>query len=124
MTREMARARKATRGRKVRGREMKRQEGTEMMSIWKEAMQRQEQAKVEVSQLLTCFRALTRRADIDATAKAKPKRVIKQRQSLAEKQLGTTIFPIARVKRIIKADKELDNLSSEAVFIIAVTTVS
>ncbi|WVW86373.1 hypothetical protein I302_108419 [Kwoniella bestiolae CBS 10118] len=46
----------------------------------------------------------------------------KPRQSLAEKQLGTTIFPLSRVKKIIKADKELDNMSSEAVFMTAVAT--
>ncbi|WWC95185.1 hypothetical protein V866_002040 [Kwoniella sp. B9012] len=56
--------------------------------------------------------------------KEKPvaKKITKQRQSLAEKQLGTTIFPISRVKKIIKADKELDNMSSEAVFMISVAT--
>jgi hypothetical protein len=53
----------------------------------------------------------------------KPKRIIKQRQSLAEKQPGTTIFPMARVKRIIKADKELDMMTGEACFMVAVATV-
>ncbi|WWC91910.1 uncharacterized protein L201_006862 [Kwoniella dendrophila CBS 6074] len=50
------------------------------------------------------------------------KKITKQRQSLAEKQLGTTIFPISRMKKIIKADKDLDNLSNEAVFMISVAT--
>jgi len=53
---------------------------------------------------------------------AKKKRVTKSRQSLAEKAKGTTIFPLARVKRIIKADKELDMMSSEATFLVAVAT--
>ncbi|WWC64801.1 uncharacterized protein I303_107415 [Kwoniella dejecticola CBS 10117] len=50
------------------------------------------------------------------------RKITKQRQSLAEKQLGTTIFPVSRIKKIIKADKELDNMSSEAVFMISVAT--
>ncbi|WWC72210.1 uncharacterized protein I206_106172 [Kwoniella pini CBS 10737] len=49
-------------------------------------------------------------------------KINKQRQSLAEKQLGTTIFPISRIKKIIKNDKELENMSSEAVFMISVAT--
>lgn len=53
----------------------------------------------------------------------KKKRIIKSRQSLAEKTTGTTIFPISRVKRIIKADKELDMMSAEATFLVAVSTV-
>jgi DNA polymerase epsilon subunit 4 len=53
---------------------------------------------------------------------AKKKRVTKSRQSLAEKSKGTTIFPLTRVKRIIKADKDLDIMSSEATFLIAVAT--
>ena len=53
----------------------------------------------------------------------KKKRIIKQRQSLAEKQPGTTIFPISRIKRIIKADKELDMMTGEASFVVAVATV-
>jgi hypothetical protein len=56
--------------------------------------------------------------------KQKKKRIIKQRQSLAEKERGTTIFPTARIKKIIKADKELEMMTAEAVFMIAVTTVS
>ncbi|ORX39435.1 histone-fold-containing protein [Kockovaella imperatae] len=58
----------------------------------------------------------------DAVPVEKKKRVIKQRQSLAEKQQGTTIFPISRVKKIIKADKELDMMTGEACFMIAVAT--
>jgi DNA polymerase epsilon subunit 4 len=52
----------------------------------------------------------------------KKKRIIKSRQSLAEKAQGTTLFPLSRVKRIIKADKELDVMSSEATFLVAVAT--
>lgn len=59
-----------------------------------------------------------------AAPKAKAKRVIKSRQSLAEKQPGTTLFPIARVKKIIKADKDVDTMSAEATFLIAAATVS
>lgn len=58
-----------------------------------------------------------------STEKTKTKRVAKQRQSLAEKQPGTTIFPIARIKRICKADKDLDMMTSEATFMVAVATV-
>lgn len=58
-----------------------------------------------------------------STTTAKPKRQPKQRQSLAEKQPGTTIFPISRVKKIIKADKELDMMSNEAAFMVAVAAV-
>ncbi|RXK40568.1 hypothetical protein M231_02220 [Tremella mesenterica] len=54
--------------------------------------------------------------------KPKKKRIIKQRQSLAEKQPGTTIFPISRVKRIAKTDKELDMMTGEATFMISVAT--
>jgi DNA polymerase epsilon subunit 4 len=63
-------------------------------------------------------------ASTDPGAKAKPKRVIKQRQSLSEKQTGTTIFPISRIKKICKADKDLDILTSEATFMVSVATVS
>jgi hypothetical protein len=63
-------------------------------------------------------------ASTDSGAKTKPKRVIKQRQSLSEKQTGTTIFPISRIKKICKADKDLDILTSEATFMISVATVS
>ncbi|KAL1410846.1 hypothetical protein Q8F55_001789 [Vanrija albida] len=52
----------------------------------------------------------------------KKKRIIKSRQSLAEKKIGTTLFPLSRIKRIIKADKELDMMSSEATFLVAVAT--
>ncbi|OWZ38278.1 DNA polymerase epsilon p12 subunit [Cryptococcus neoformans c8] len=48
------------------------------------------------------------------------KRIIKQRQSLAEKQPGTTMFPVARVKKIVKADRDIDIMSSEAVFMVSV----
>ncbi|WVF67292.1 hypothetical protein IAT40_002043 [Kwoniella sp. CBS 6097] len=54
-------------------------------------------------------------------AKSAPKKQ-KPRQSLAEKQPGTTLFPISRIKRIVKADKDLENMSSEAVFMVAVAT--
>ncbi|OCF34241.1 DNA polymerase epsilon p12 subunit [Kwoniella heveanensis BCC8398] len=54
-------------------------------------------------------------------SKTAPKKQ-KPRQSLAEKQLGTTLFPISRIKRIVKADKELENMSNEAVFMVAVAT--
>lgn len=63
-------------------------------------------------------------ASTDPGAKTKPKRVIKQRQSLSEKQTGTTIFPISRIKKICKADKDLDILTSEATFMVSVATVS
>ena len=56
-------------------------------------------------------------------ASKKAKRPIKSRQSLAEKQAGTTLFPMARVKKLIKADRDLENMSSEATFMIAVATV-
>ncbi|KAK1922238.1 histone-fold-containing protein [Papiliotrema laurentii] len=55
-------------------------------------------------------------------SKQKQKRVIKQRVSLMEKQRGTTVFPIARIRKIIKADKDLDMMTGEAVFMIAVAT--
>nr|KIR88630.1 DNA polymerase epsilon p12 subunit [Cryptococcus tetragattii IND107] len=48
------------------------------------------------------------------------KRIIKQRQSLAEKQPGTTMFPVTRVKKIVKADRDIDIMSSEAVFMVSV----
>ncbi|WVQ78996.1 hypothetical protein IAT38_001088 [Cryptococcus sp. DSM 104549] len=51
---------------------------------------------------------------------AKPKRIIKQRQSLAEKPAGTSIFPVARVKRIVKADGDVEIMSNEAVFMVSV----
>jgi DNA polymerase epsilon subunit 4 len=57
-----------------------------------------------------------------APAPVKKKRVIKSRQSLAEKEVGTTMFPIARVKRIIKSDKDLEMMSAEATFLISVAT--
>lgn len=63
--------------------------------------------------------------DVDAgegSGAKKParKRIIKQRQSLAEKQPGTTMFPAARVKKIVKADRDIDIMSSEAVFMVSV----
>ncbi|RSH91439.1 hypothetical protein EHS25_009738 [Saitozyma podzolica] len=58
----------------------------------------------------------------DDQPKKPTKRPIKQRQSLAEKQPGTTLFPISRVKRIIKADKDLDMMTGEACFMISVAT--
>ena len=63
-------------------------------------------------------------AQNESGAKTKPKRIIKQRQSLSEKQTGTTIFPISRIKKICKADKDLDMMTSEATFMISVATVS
>ena len=63
-------------------------------------------------------------AEAESSEKSKTKRVIKQRQSLAEKQPGTTIFPISRVKKICKADKDLDMMTSEATFMVSVATVS
>ncbi len=39
-----------------------------------------------------------------------------------DEQLGTTVLPIARVQRIIKADPEMENTSKEAVFMIAAAT--
>ena len=63
-------------------------------------------------------------AQTEAGAKTKPKRIIKQRQSLSEKQTGTTIFPISRIKKICKADKDLDMMTSEATFMVSVATVS
>lgn len=48
--------------------------------------------------------------------------MIKSRQSLAEKQPGTTIFPMARLKKIVKADKDLDMMTTEAVFLVGVAT--
>jgi DNA polymerase epsilon subunit 4 len=66
----------------------------------------------------------TAEASTDAGAKTKPKRIIKQRQSLSEKQTGTTIFPISRIKKICKADKDLDMMTSEATFMVSVATVS
>ncbi|WVR09584.1 hypothetical protein IAU60_006654 [Kwoniella sp. DSM 27419] len=59
---------------------------------------------------------------VEQGQKTKAKRTIKQRQSLAEKQPGTTIFPMSRIKRIVKADKDLENMSNEAVFLVAVAT--
>lgn len=81
----------------------------------------------QLSQLFKGFSLITNenhQLTIVAAPKAKVKRVIKSRQSLAEKQPGTTIFPISRVKRIIKADKEVDVMSTEATFLIAAATVS
>lgn len=55
--------------------------------------------------------------------KEKKKRIIKSRQSLSEKPSGTTIFPISRIKKITRADKELDMMTSEATFMVSVATV-
>ncbi|WVO21629.1 uncharacterized protein IAS62_002938 [Cryptococcus decagattii] len=55
-----------------------------------------------------------------AAKKPARKRIIKQRQSLAEKQPGTTMFPVTRVKKIVKADRDIDIMSSEAVFMVSV----
>nr|ODN81320.1 hypothetical protein L203_05572 [Cryptococcus depauperatus CBS 7841] len=54
------------------------------------------------------------------TKQPKPKRIIKQRQSLAEKQPGTTMFPTSRIKKIVKADRDIDIMSSEATFMVAI----
>ncbi len=40
-----------------------------------------------------------------------------------ERPLGTTNLPLARIQKIMKADKDLGNVSKEAVFIAAVATV-
>jgi len=63
------------------------------------------------------------RALTEIAKQQKPKRIIKQRQSLSEKQPGTTIFPTSRIKKIIKADKDLDMMTAEAVFMVGVATV-
>lgn len=41
-----------------------------------------------------------------------------------ERQLGTVSFPLARVKRIIKEDKDISLIGSEATFCITYATVS
>ena len=58
------------------------------------------------------------------TVAKKTRKPIRSRQSLSEKQPGTTLFPMARVKKLIKADRDLDAMSTEATFMIAVATVS
>ncbi len=41
-----------------------------------------------------------------------------------ERVFGTSLFPLARVQKIMKADKEMPPASKEAVFLIAIATVS
>ncbi|KAI9282670.1 histone-fold-containing protein [Sporodiniella umbellata] len=41
---------------------------------------------------------------------------------MAERAPGSTAFPVARIKRLIKEDKEIAMISSEATFCIAVAT--
>ncbi|KAK4683645.1 DNA polymerase epsilon subunit 4, partial [Tremellales sp. Uapishka_1] len=53
-------------------------------------------------------------------SKKKQKRIFKSRQSLAEKQVGTTIFPVSRVKKIAKADRDIDLMTPEATFMLSV----
>lgn len=43
---------------------------------------------------------------------------------LAERAPGTTSLPVARVKRILGADEDLQNISKEALFLISIATVS
>lgn len=42
----------------------------------------------------------------------------------AERVPGTTTLPVARVKRILGADDDLQNISREALFLISIATVS
>jgi DNA polymerase epsilon subunit 4 len=41
-----------------------------------------------------------------------------------ERTPGTTSLPVARVKRILGADEDLQNISKEALFLISIATVS
>jgi hypothetical protein len=61
--------------------------------------------------------------DTGGPSKKKVKRVIKQRQSLAEKERGTLVFPMSRIKKIVRADDELSMMSTEACFLVGVATV-
>ena len=47
-----------------------------------------------------------------------------QTQQKQERALGTTTLPIARVKRLIKEDKEVSLINAEATFCVAYATVS
>jgi DNA polymerase epsilon subunit 4 len=42
----------------------------------------------------------------------------------ADRVPGTTSLPVARVKRILGADEDLQNISKEALFLISIATVS
>lgn len=41
-----------------------------------------------------------------------------------ERQPGTTGLPVARVKRILGADEDLQNIGREALFLLSIATVS
>ncbi|KAG8811037.1 hypothetical protein FRC18_003701 [Serendipita sp. 400] len=41
-----------------------------------------------------------------------------------ERESGRSLLPVARVQKILKADKELDGIAKEAVFVLSMATVS
>lgn len=44
-------------------------------------------------------------------------------KNVLERAPGRSLLPVARVQKILKADKELDGVAKEAVFLISVATM-
>lgn len=47
-----------------------------------------------------------------------------QKSTVMERVPGTTMLPLARIKRVIKEDKDVSLINAEATFCIAYATVS
>jgi hypothetical protein len=65
--------------------------------------------------------SLVSEAPSEAAGPSKPK--LKPRPKQTERVLGQTLLPLARVQKIMKADKELAGTGKDAVFLISVATV-
>lgn len=59
--------------------------------------------------------------DPGASASKKPRNTM-PKEVTGERALGTTLLPLARVQKIMRADKDLTGASKEAIFLIAVAT--
>jgi DNA polymerase epsilon subunit 4 len=59
-----------------------------------------------------------------ATSKAPTSTSAKKNVQSLENVPGTTSLPVARVQRIVKADKDIQMVNKEAIFAISIVTVS
>jgi len=59
---------------------------------------------------------------VDSINDAAPKKKRERKEQPAERQPGKTLFPISKVQKIIKADKDIPIIAKEATYLISVAT--